>query len=311
MPGSIAANPHEGTRSEYLALYVFSALGTAVPVPHPEDSGIDLYCTLGKMIGRRLAVENYFLVQVKSQKVSVRYEGPEQARWVLTHHYPILICYIDKTAGIVEIYQTLSLSFLYAKTALNSITLSPTEVAKQFSDHTGETDPVIHMGKPILKFDISKIGTKHWRENARETVRSWVEIERENIGLKLVGSTLFRYPEAYKTNVPVVGAKSFIGNVFDTDKSAEHRAAFYDVLLRQLAQLISLAAADKDIHRFNSIATFAKSITDHQPIPDCWGANLFAFSYNTGCKHLNLSSPPLVLNKADGRSYTFVGTPVG
>ena len=39
MIGSFARNFHEGTRSEYLALYFFSSLSTAVPVPHPEDTG--------------------------------------------------------------------------------------------------------------------------------------------------------------------------------------------------------------------------------------------------------------------------------
>ena len=38
--GSIAANLHEGSRSEYLAQYVFSSFGTAVPIPHQEDTGL-------------------------------------------------------------------------------------------------------------------------------------------------------------------------------------------------------------------------------------------------------------------------------
>jgi hypothetical protein len=37
---------HEGSRSEYLAQFVFSSFGTAIPVPHQEDSGLDIYCTL-------------------------------------------------------------------------------------------------------------------------------------------------------------------------------------------------------------------------------------------------------------------------
>ena len=40
MVGAIAANLHEGSRSEYLAQYVFASFGTAVPVPHQEDTGI-------------------------------------------------------------------------------------------------------------------------------------------------------------------------------------------------------------------------------------------------------------------------------
>jgi len=42
MPGSIAPGFHEGSRSEYLAHYIFTMLGTAVPVPHQEDTGIVL-----------------------------------------------------------------------------------------------------------------------------------------------------------------------------------------------------------------------------------------------------------------------------
>jgi hypothetical protein len=53
MVGSIA-NLHEGSRSEYLAQFVFSSFGTAIPVPHQEDSGLDIYCTLLERDGQRL-----------------------------------------------------------------------------------------------------------------------------------------------------------------------------------------------------------------------------------------------------------------
>jgi hypothetical protein len=45
MTGAIAANLHEGSRSEYLAQFVFSSFGTSITVPHQEDSGLDIYCT--------------------------------------------------------------------------------------------------------------------------------------------------------------------------------------------------------------------------------------------------------------------------
>ncbi len=41
-PSSYAPNLHEGSRSEYLAQYVFSMFGTSVPVLHQEDYGLDL-----------------------------------------------------------------------------------------------------------------------------------------------------------------------------------------------------------------------------------------------------------------------------
>jgi hypothetical protein len=66
MTGSIAANLHEGSRSEYLAQYVFSSFGTAIPVPHQEDSGLDIYCTLLEPQGKRAWPRAYYSVQVKS-----------------------------------------------------------------------------------------------------------------------------------------------------------------------------------------------------------------------------------------------------
>jgi hypothetical protein len=299
MPGTIAANAHEGTRSEYLALYVFSALGTAVPVPHPEDSGIDLYCTLGKHMGRLLSVENYFLVQVKSKKEPIRYKTSDEAQWLLSHHYPILICYVDKTAGKVEIYQTLSLSFLYTKTNINSITLSPSsppDANKQFTHHTGETDPIIYMGRPILRFDVAKVGSKDWREKSRTSLRAWIEIDRENIAMRSTGFPLFRHPLSYQTNASEIDAKSFTGNFKDTDSSLKLTASFYDVLMRQLTQLTNLAAAEKNLARLNSIAMFVKSLSDHQQIPETWGAMIFGFCYGEACKHLGVH-PLIVLNK--------------
>lgn len=64
--GSIATNLREGSRSEYLAQYVFSSFGTAVPVPHQEDTGLDIYCTLLERDGPRAWPRAYYSVQVKS-----------------------------------------------------------------------------------------------------------------------------------------------------------------------------------------------------------------------------------------------------
>jgi hypothetical protein len=37
MPGAIARNPHEGSRSEVLADYLFSSWGTVSPVRRQDD----------------------------------------------------------------------------------------------------------------------------------------------------------------------------------------------------------------------------------------------------------------------------------
>jgi hypothetical protein len=53
MAGAIAHGLHEGSRSEYLVQCAFASWGTAVAIPHQEDHGIDLACTLLERAGRR------------------------------------------------------------------------------------------------------------------------------------------------------------------------------------------------------------------------------------------------------------------
>ncbi len=53
MVGSVARNPHTGSRSEILADYLFSGWGTVTPVRRQDDYGVDLQCTLTEAIGQR------------------------------------------------------------------------------------------------------------------------------------------------------------------------------------------------------------------------------------------------------------------
>ena len=89
MTGSIAANLHEGSRSEYLAQFVFSSFGTAFPVPHQEDSGLDIYCTLLEPLGKRSWPRAYYSVQVKSTMKPWVFGSPESVRWLIEHPLPI------------------------------------------------------------------------------------------------------------------------------------------------------------------------------------------------------------------------------
>jgi hypothetical protein len=78
--GAIAAGLHEGSRSEYLAQYVFSMFGTSVPVLHQEDHGIDLFCSLTERKGRRAWPVAYYSVQVKSIGDPWLFEGADSVQ---------------------------------------------------------------------------------------------------------------------------------------------------------------------------------------------------------------------------------------
>jgi hypothetical protein len=94
--GSVATNLHEGSRSEYLAQYVLSSFGTAVPVPHQEDTGLDIYCTLLEPDGPRAWPRAYYSVQVKSTMEPWIFSSPESVRWIIEHPLPIFLCIVLK-----------------------------------------------------------------------------------------------------------------------------------------------------------------------------------------------------------------------
>ena len=83
MPGAISYGYHEGPRSEHWAHPVFSALGTAVPVPYSEDLGLDFYCTLMDRDKHVLVPRGYYAVQVKSNLDPWIIEPSSGVRWLV------------------------------------------------------------------------------------------------------------------------------------------------------------------------------------------------------------------------------------
>ena len=74
MVGSLARGFHEGSRSEYLAQFVFSSFGTAIPVPHQEDTGIDLYCTLLEQGGGLVVFSDTFIAAHRASIIAAVFE---------------------------------------------------------------------------------------------------------------------------------------------------------------------------------------------------------------------------------------------
>jgi hypothetical protein len=97
---------HEGSRSEYLAQFVFSSFGTAIPVPRLKDAGLDIYCTLLEQIGRRAWPRAYYSLQVKSTMDPWVFNGPDSVRWIIEHPLPIFLCVVQKAKAIILVYHT-------------------------------------------------------------------------------------------------------------------------------------------------------------------------------------------------------------
>lgn len=66
MSGSRFHNFREGDRSEYLAVFFFSALGLVTTIPRQEDIGFDLVCSIADQEVGRLTFNHQYLVSVKS-----------------------------------------------------------------------------------------------------------------------------------------------------------------------------------------------------------------------------------------------------
>jgi hypothetical protein len=106
--GATAASFHEGSRSEILADYLFSAWGTVTPARRQSDYGLDLYCTLTERVGHRARVREYFSVQVKSSDGALwPFNDIASVKWLIDHPLPLFLSTVNKKEGVVRVYHTI------------------------------------------------------------------------------------------------------------------------------------------------------------------------------------------------------------
>ena len=136
MTGATAASFHEGSRSEILADYLFSAWGTVTPARRQSDYGLDLYCTLTERVGQRARVQEYFSVQVKSgDDVVWSLNDVASVKWLVDHPLPLFLSAVNRKTGIVRVYHTIPRFQIWALGALPScVELRPG------NGHAGEFD---------------------------------------------------------------------------------------------------------------------------------------------------------------------------
>jgi hypothetical protein len=235
--GSIAPNLHEGSRSEYLAQYIFSAFGTAVPVPHQEDTGLDIYCTLLERVGRRAWPLAYYSVQVKSTMDRWIFDGAESVRWLIEHPLPIFLCVVNKAEARLLIYHTTP---RFAAWILpihkNRLELIPgTETKAQTIDTSWAEGSSFELKAPILNFTIQDALKESFSARIKDVLKWWIDFDMENIFRIRCGNHHFRVPHEYETNrTDVNGATSELGGPF-SDQSVERAKAVVTELLGRLA----------------------------------------------------------------------------
>jgi hypothetical protein len=197
--GSIAANFHEGTRSEYLAQYVFSSFGTAVAVPHEEDHGLDLICTLTERLGQRAWAKASYTVQVKSEAKPWIFDNPNSVEWLVKHPLPFFLCIVDKITGILHIYHTMPRFYAWGLGKLPSrLEMVPNEETSGQS--TQWSDEYKFPLSPILTIDIMKISDNEYWKNVKRILDHWIELDNNNLTRIRAGLHSWEMPPKYETN---------------------------------------------------------------------------------------------------------------
>lgn len=238
MIGSIAANLHEGSRSEYLAQYVLSSIGTSIPVPHQEDSGLDLYCTLLERIGQRAWPRAYFSVQVKSTLDSWVFDGTESVRWLIEHPLPVFLCIVLKKEARILVYATTPRFAAWADVEQPTrLELIPgTETTAETIRWASDGDSTFLLAAPILDFTIQNALDDEFRLQIAAVLQHWIDYDVDNLARIRNGVHALFAPYAYSTNsTKFTGGTKSMGGQF-RDESAE-------VAAKRLAELLGLFAS--------------------------------------------------------------------
>jgi hypothetical protein len=199
-PGSLAINLREGNRSEYLAQFVFSAFGTAIPVPHQEDTGLDIYCTLLERDGLRAWPRAYYSVQVKSTMDPWVFEGADSIRWFIEHPMPIFLCIVQKAEARILVYHTTPRFAVWTMPELpERLELILGTETQAVTSNWAWIGPCT-LGAPILNFTIPEILDTAKILEVKSVLKFWIDFDVENLVRIKNGIQQFVVPYDYETN---------------------------------------------------------------------------------------------------------------
>ncbi len=196
---------HEGSRSEYLSQYVFSGFGTASAIPHQEDHGFDLYCTLADNEGAVAWADKPYTVQVKSVGEDWAFKNKKSIEWFIKHPLPLFLCTVDKSDLRLQIYQTTPKYYFWAlgQQYPESLVLRPDmDAVKGVCSHW-QSGRIASLSAPILDFTLDQIAQDRFFQTAKEVLTSWLDLEYENLFRITANIRQWAAPEFYRTNEPL------------------------------------------------------------------------------------------------------------
>jgi hypothetical protein len=199
MVGSVARNPHTGSRSEILADYLFSGWGTVTPVRRQDDYGVDLHCTLTAEVGQRSIVTDYYSVQVKSDNSPWQFESADEIKWLFDYPTPLFLACVDKKKGELSIYHTMArfLAGFYPPPPRLDLMPSTQDEGEFAQWKDGER---FSLSAPILRVSLGDFLDETKLQSLRNVLQTWIALDNYNCDLRRIGILRFRMPHRYRTN---------------------------------------------------------------------------------------------------------------
>lgn len=239
--GAVAANLHEGSRSEIIADYLFASWGTVTPVRRQDDHGLDLYCTLTSQIGQRAIVTDYYTVQIKSTLDPLKFETHESVKWLVENPNPLFLACVDKKKGVLRVFQLMTRFHIAIGQLPPSLTISLEDrtegrCVSTFDDKPGQ----LSASAPIVRIEWVDVLDDEKMEGYREVLADWVRIDRENLDRRVSGILRYQMPVRYRTNERPEHTRMEAGNFVPDDaqmaKALEKLVDTLDCVGHQLLQ---------------------------------------------------------------------------
>lgn len=204
--GSHAQNAYQGHRSEIIAEFFFSGLGTVIPVPRPADTGVDFYCTLTEPAGKKAFSTHTFTVQVKSNAKPITVESTRSIEWLLRHPLPIFLCVVDKKRQQIHVYHMLPRFYIWAHPPLPKMMTIVPEQGTEGTSVQWEPNNNFSVSAPIISLTFADIADKNTMKKLKEVLVFWIGFEEENLSRIRNHILQFRMPASYETNSTKVPA---------------------------------------------------------------------------------------------------------
>jgi hypothetical protein len=231
MSGLIPAIGRDGNRLEYLAHYILSAFGTAVPVLRTEDVGVDFFCALGKTEMAGITVSNSYGVQLKSgeePRLELGGRTKEMAKagtwrdyelkWFLDLEFPLFFGVPHAKEKRLDLYSTSLARWFGAKPKLPfRVRIVPSAPGSSgggiHPDHEGTNAEIenlpdecdgrtytFNVGPPVISCTVEDLNFPDRIETYQQRFRNILETEHRNTIYRKLGLPYWLWINHVETN---------------------------------------------------------------------------------------------------------------